>query len=811
MDKSVLAVNEDDWVASPEFMHMALLTLMAGSLVLAVALRWIAPDQGWRALGPIGGLVLAAAAWRVLVVKGVVAAKRLLGLGGLVLVLMLCVFNGGVFTPSVIALPVLLMLVGWLFSAKAAVWAAGWAIAALWAMVAGASLSWLPVPPLSTPAMHALTQTLMLVLTVYMTLFISNRYRSRVRQMARVTDELTLRTQELEASKLRLQTVIEVSGTVFWEYTLATDTLTYDTGRLSVLGLDATHPPATVRDWVGLVHPDDKPRFIEMFQGAISQVLPHLEHDYRVKGVADEWIWVSTRGAVIRYDDCGLPAVLGGAAFNIQARKQAEAALTASEQTSRHLANMLRSLCDNVPDMIWAKDLDNRYIFANRTMCEQLLMAQTIDEPVGKDDLYFALRERASHADNPDWHTFGELCQDTDTVTLHRGEASQFEESGNVRGQLLVLDVRKAPFVNDLGEVVGVVGTGRDVTAYKAVQDKLRLASLVLEHSSEALMITDEHNAIVEVNPAFTCLTGYTREDVLGRTPSVLRSDRHGPDFYRLMWEALKAEGKWQGEIWNRRKNAELFVEWLTINTLYGDDGLPYRRVALFTDVTENKKKEELLWQQANFDMLTLLPNRRMFQDRLDVELKHLRRSGKRLAVLFLDLDRFKEVNDTLGHQKGDTLLRQAAKRILACVRESDTVARLGGDEFTVILTDVEAADSVERVAQTIVASLSRPFDLDGDAALVSVSVGIAIGPDDASEPAILVQKADQAMYAAKQEGRNGYRFSQGQVNDFPVLIWPGPVTRVDADGASADAPPTFTLGGSARGQSLASSGPARP
>jgi diguanylate cyclase (GGDEF)-like protein len=182
--------------------------------------------------------------------------------------------------------------------------------------------------------------------------------------------------------------------------------------------------------------------------------------------------------------------------------------------------------------------------------------------------------------------------------------------------------------------------------------------------------------------------------------------------------------------------------------------------VALFSDVTENKKKEELLWQQANFDMLTLLPNRRMFQDRLDVELKKLRRTGNKLAVFFLDLDRFKDVNDSLGHHVGDVLLREAAKRILACVRESDTVARLGGDEFTVILTDIENAASVERVAQAIVASLSQPFDLDGHMAEVSASLGIAIGPDHATEPATLVQKADQAMYAAKQAGRNGYRFS---------------------------------------------------
>lgn len=760
VEKPDLSHQKSDWVTSPEFMRGALLTLIAGALVFAAIVQRTMPEQPLRLLAPFAAVLLALTTWRVLVVKGVEPAKQLLGVGGLVVTLLLCFFVAGVLTPAVIALPVLMMMIGWLFSPRAAMWSAWFTIVSLWGMVWGADMSWLPTSAHSTPAMYALVQTLMLVLTVYLTIFVSHRYRDRVRLATRAADALTQRSNELEASKLRLQMVIEASGTVFWEYDVQADALTYDATRLVVLGMDDSHPPANVREWLALVHPDDRPRFVALFRGTLRDELPLLEHDYRVQSLRHEWVWVTARGAVVRRGPDGKPAVVGGAAVNIQARKEVEAALQASEERSRHLAVMLRSLCDNVPDMIWAKDLNQRYIFANRAVCEQLLMAENTDEPIGKDDMYFASRERASRPGIADWHTFGELCQDSDVLTLRRGVPSQFEEFGHVKGRMLVLDVHKAPFLNDQGELLGVVGTGRDITDHKAALEKLRLASLVLEHSSEALMITDAANVIVDVNPAFTGLTGYSKEEVLGQKPSVLRSDLQGPDFYRLMWESLKAEGKWQGEIWNRRKNGELFVEWLTINTLYGDDGLPYRRVALFSDVTENKKKEELLWQQANFDMLTLLPNRRMFQDRLDVELKKLRRSGSKLAVFFMDLDRFKDVNDTLGHHQGDLLLRQAAKRILACVRVSDTVARLGGDEFTVILTDIESAASVERVAQCIVASLSQPFDLDGHRAEVSVSLGIAIGPDHASESAELVQLADQAMYAAKQAGRNGYRFS---------------------------------------------------
>ena len=741
-------------------MRMTLLTLLVGSLLYAVAIRWIVPDQAMRTLAPIGSAVLSLVAWRVLATYGVWESKRVLGLGGLLLAGLICVFNGGVLAPVVMGVPVLLVMMGWLFSQRAVLWASGLTVLAIWFLVAGAALSWLPEAPHTTPAMYGLIQTLMVVLTTHMTLFMVTSYRNRLNEIGKSADELSTRKIELEASKRRLQTMIEVSGTVFWEYDLASDALTYDHSGLPGLGLDTLQPPTNVRSWLALVHPDDKHRFLGLTIGTVSSALPALDHDYRVKGAGGDWVWVHTRGAVIRTDATGQPQVLGGGIVNIQARKQAEAALKASEQTSQMLAQMLRSLCDNVPDMIWAKNLDKRYMFANKAMCEQLLITHDPNEPLGKDDLFFADRERAAHPDNPNWHTFGELCQDSDAITLRNGAASQFEESGNVRGELLVLDVRKAPFVNELGQTVGVVGTGRNVTEQKAANDKLRLASLVLEHSSEALMITDEHNLVIEVNPAFTSLTGYSRSDILGQTPSVLRSGEQDADFYRRMWEALQADGTWQGEIRNRRKDGVVFVEWLSINTLYDKDGLPHRRVALFSDVTEQKKKEELLWQQANFDLLTMLPNRRMFQDRLGVELKKLQRSGNRLAVFFMDLDRFKEVNDTLGHNLGDQLLTQAARRILGCVRESDTVARLGGDEFTVILTDIESAGSAERVAQAIVAALSQPFDLEGHRVQVSVSVGIAISPDHSSEPATLLQHADQAMYQAKHEGRNGYRFS---------------------------------------------------
>lgn len=492
------------------------------------------------------------------------------------------------------------------------------------------------------------------------------------------------------------------------------------------------------------------------------QVLDHgktisTEETNTIAATGKTATYISTKLPLRRED--GNIYALCGISTDITLRIQAEDKLRASEERAQNLFTLLRLISDNVPDMIWAKDLNKRFLFANKAICEQLLSAADTDEPVGKDDMFFALRERNRHPDNPHWHTFGELCQDSDTITLQNGKPSQFDEYGNVQGKFLFLDVHKAPFLNDKGELIGVVGSARDVTEQKSNEEQLRLAALVLENSSEALLVTDADNRIVDTNPAFTELTGYSHKEVLGRNPSLLHSGKHTASFYQEMWKQINATDHWQGEIWNRRKNGELYAEWLTINTIRHDDGTVHRRVALFSDITDKKKSEELIWAHANFDQLTQLPNRRMFQDRLAQELKKAHRTKQQLALLFLDLDRFKEVNDTLGHDRGDELLIEAAKRLLSCVRESDTVARLGGDEFTIILAELDDAGCVERIAEAVLHALTKPFTLGDEVAYVSASIGITLYPDDANTMEGLLRNADQAMYVAKNAGRNRFSY----------------------------------------------------
>ena len=296
-------------------------------------------------------------------------------------------------------------------------------------------------------------------------------------------------------------------------------------------------------------------------------------------------------------------------------------------------------------------------------------------------------------------------------------------------------------------------------SALQRLHKDFHLARQVIEAALDAVMIADTEGRIEYVNPAFTRMTGYPSDEVVGQSSRLLKSGRHEAEFYQKMWSELHEVGHWQGEIWNRRKNGEIFAEWLTITSIRDADGQTTKYAALFSDITEKKKTEELVWQQANFDALTGLPNRRLFHDRLEQAMKKANRAGLSVALLFIDLDRFKEVNDTRGHFVGDQLLKDAAKRISLCVRESDTVARLGGDEFMVILSGVADQGRIEQVAEQIIQALEEPFQLGNDKAYLSASVGITLFPSDAIDIHTLLKHADQAMYVAKNRGRNCFSY----------------------------------------------------
>jgi diguanylate cyclase (GGDEF)-like protein/PAS domain S-box-containing protein len=294
---------------------------------------------------------------------------------------------------------------------------------------------------------------------------------------------------------------------------------------------------------------------------------------------------------------------------------------------------------------------------------------------------------------------------------------------------------------------------------------ELQLAAMLYQNSKESMMITDAKNLIIAVNPAFTEATGYSPSHVVGKDPKILNSGEQDDMFFKDMWDELNSNGRWEGEIYNRRKSGEIFAEWIRISTIYDDNGAVLNRVSVATDVTVKKKSEETIWRQANFDVLTGLPNRHMFLDRFQVEINKSQRAKLPLALMLIDIDNFKEVNDALGHHEGDVLLKEAARRLLNCVQELDTaahiesVARLGGDEFTIILSKLKDNGCVERIANKILETIAEPFKLNKDLAYVSASIGITIYPEDSTNIDTLIKNADQAMYVAKREGRNQFSY----------------------------------------------------
>lgn len=289
-------------------------------------------------------------------------------------------------------------------------------------------------------------------------------------------------------------------------------------------------------------------------------------------------------------------------------------------------------------------------------------------------------------------------------------------------------------------------------------QLNLQLAERVIAASLEGVMITNAQGQIEFVNPAFVHTTGFSAEEAIGKTPAILSSGRHDQAFYDSMWQTLSEQGHWRGEIWNRHKTGQLYLELLTITSILDDAGEVSHFAALFTDITHIRQNEEQIRKLAYYDTLTQLPNRRLLEDRLEHGLRHAHRHQQRLAVLFIDLDHFKQVNDSLGHAAGDALLLEVAKRMSAHLREDDTLARFGGDEFIALLPNIVDIAEVTAIARRLLAVVGQPITLHNRQFRIGTSLGISVYPDDASSAQQLLQHADAAMYRAKQEGRNTYR-----------------------------------------------------
>lgn len=314
---------------------------------------------------------------------------------------------------------------------------------------------------------------------------------------------------------------------------------------------------------------------------------------------------------------------------------------------------------------------------------------------------------------------------------------------------------------------------GDMANSFNLLVENLTLFAKAFEHSEEAIAITDAKNNIISVNRAFSEVTGFTPEEAIGKNPRMMSSGMHDAAFYQRMWKNINEEGSWKGEIFNRRKTGEIYPEWLSISTIRDATGKIVNHVSLFTDITSRKESEKHIQFLAHYDPLTKLPNRRLLGDRLTQVLANANRHSHKACLLFIDLDRFKNVNDSMGHLAGDALLQTAASRLEKCVRQSDTVARLGGDEFVIILGEINEPEDAAHVSQKILIAMSDPFELNEHKFSISSSIGISIYPDDGTDSDALLKNADTAMYHAKASGRNNFQFFTPGMNAkaFELLL----------------------------------------
>jgi len=417
----------------------------------------------------------------------------------------------------------------------------------------------------------------------------------------------------------------------------------------------------------------------------------------------------------------------------------------------------MRAILDNAPYMAWLKDTGGRYKKANKAYVNYVRL-KDVDQLIGKTDFDIWPVEIAEQ----------KRAVDAEVMLLRQQRL--IEESFFEGDQPRWLEIFKTSVIDDDGNVLGTTGFARDITERKQIEAELRVAATAFE-SQEGMMITDANGIFLRVNHAFTAITGYTSEEVIGKNPRILSSGRHDTNFYKAMWNSINRKGGWEGEVWNRRKNGEVFPEHLIITAVKSQDGTVLNYVATLTDITMSRDAADEIKHLAFYDLLTRLPNRRLLVDRLQQAKSSSDRSGKHGALLLIDLDNFKDLNETLGHDFGDLLLQQVAQRLESCVRQGDTVARLGGDEFVVMLEglsddSIDAAKFTEGVGEKIVAILNQAYQLASREYRNTPSIGAALfkgheqGTDD------LFKQADIAMYQAKKAGRNTLRFFDQQMQD---------------------------------------------
>ena len=518
------------------------------------------------------------------------------------------------------------------------------------------------------------------------------------------------------------------------------------------------------RFWEHILHPDDSDYYwrIRNLQQVIGDGVL-LESQLRWRHRNGSWRWFSIREQALARDTRGRVSRLIGVAKDITEQIESSESLRNSEQRYRLLA-------ESTSDVIFSTDnsLHLNYV------------SPSVEAVLGHQPQWFLTNNFHNLAANPQQlaglsillaRVRGALGSPQRMIELREQFQPQLFIFDCLRadGRKIPVELRLVPMWDENSHFEGLLGVGRDISQQRRSEKDLRMAATVFEHSTAAILVTDPAGYIVQVNKAFSRVSGYSSAQVLDQLPGMLTADRQQASHLHYVLNQLNQRGSWEGEIWLKRRDGESFPAWVGITAVQDEEGDLVSYVCFFSDISERKASEQRIHRLAYYDALTLLPNRTLFQDRLHTALQHGERHQEWVALMFLDLDRFKPINDSLGHAAGDRMLKDVAVRLEACVDSDDTVARMGGDEFTLLLqscvTREGALNRAIHVAEQILASLARPFVLEGREFFVTASIGIALSPQDGNELSQLMKNADTAMYHAKEHGKNNFQFYQADMN----------------------------------------------
>ena len=540
--------------------------------------------------------------------------------------------------------------------------------------------------------------------------------------------DLESRSKELAESEYRYRTLVEHSPFGIHEIDLDGHLQSMNHAGLDMLGIDDEKKICGIV-YLSAVSELDSGRINALMQNAINGVASHFEF------TASGDVPLYFKSCFIPIKDAGGKVVkLMGLTEDITERKRSEDALFQQKQFSDDIINSL-------PGIFYMLDVEGRFVRVNPQF---LVVTGYAKEELG-------------------CMTALDFFESNDKNLISQRVQQVFETGSSwAEAELVIKSGRNIPYYFTGHRVVidgqpYVVGLGTDITERKHSEDVLRITASVFDSSQEAIIITDTDNAITDVNPAFTHITGYSREEALGRNPKLLASGRHDDAFYTAMWQSLQQHKAWRGEIWNRRKSGEVYAELLSISVICDDRGKVKRHVGVFSDISYLKKHEAELSRVAHYDTLTGIPNRRLLADRMKQAIAQTTREKDMMVVCYLDLDGFKPVNDTLGHEAGDQVLIEVAKRIGNTIRGGDTVARLGGDEFVVLLLGLERGEECVATLERLLAAIAQPIAIKDHSLTLGASIGVSLYPLDDEDPDTLLRHADQAMYVAKQSGKNRF------------------------------------------------------